>query len=76
MFGREPNLPIDIEFGLRREDSKSVSKYINDLRKNMKSAYELVNRNTQKSQQKQKEGYDQRTRGAEIQKGDRVLLKL
>ena len=76
MFGREPNLPIDIEFGLQREDSKSVSKYIDDLRKNMKSAYELVNRNTQKSQQKQKEGYDQRTRGAEIRKGDRVLVKI
>lgn len=42
----------------------------------MKSAYELVTRNMKKSQEKQKEGYDQRVRGAEIRAGDRVLVKI
>lgn len=42
----------------------------------MKSAYELVTRNMKKSQEKQKEGYDQRIRGAEIRTGDRVLVKI
>ncbi|XP_062576549.1 neurofilament medium polypeptide-like [Saccostrea cucullata] len=41
MFGREPKLPIDIEFGLKKEEKKSVSKYISNLKENMKAAYEL-----------------------------------
>jgi hypothetical protein len=77
MFGRKPKLPIYISNLIyRKRDSKSVSKYINDLGKIMKSAYELVNKNTKESQEKQKESYDQKTRRVEIQKGDRVLVKL
>lgn len=76
MFGRNPRLAIDEEFCLQKTEWKSTSKYINNLKKNMKSAYELVTRNMKKSQEKQKEGYDQRVRGAEIRAGDRVLVKI
>lgn len=76
MFGRNPRLAIDEEFGLQKTEWKSTSKYINNLKENMKSAYELVTRNMKKSQEKQKEGYDQRVRGAEIRAGDRVLVKI
>ncbi|XP_062578027.1 adenylate cyclase, terminal-differentiation specific-like [Saccostrea cucullata] len=42
----------------------------------MKAAYELVNKITKKSQERQKEIYDRRTTNAEIQLGDRVLVKI
>ena len=76
MFGRNPRLAIDDEFGINKTEWKSTSKYINDLKENMKAAYELVNKNTKRAQEKQKEGYDQRVRGAEIRTGDRVLVKI
>ncbi|XP_061189017.1 adenylate cyclase, terminal-differentiation specific-like [Saccostrea echinata] len=76
MFGREPKLPIDIEFGLKKEEKKSVSKYISNLKENMKAAYELVSKITKKSQERQKESYDRKTTNAEIQIGDRVLVKI
>lgn len=76
MFGRNPRLAIDEEFGLQKTEWKSTSKYINNLKENMKSAYELVTRNMKKSLEKQKEGYDQRVRGSEIRAGDRVLVKI
>lgn len=77
MFGREPRLPIDITFGLNREtENKSVSKYAKDLRERLKSAYEKAQVSIQKSQEKQKQNYDKRVRGANIQPGDHVLVKL
>lgn len=68
-------MAIDEEFGLQKTEWKSASKYTNNLKENMKSAYELVTRNMKKSQEKQKEGYDQRVREAEIRTDDIVLVK-
>jgi hypothetical protein len=39
-------------------------------------AYHLATESSKQSQQKQKEGYDMRVRGATIRVGDRVLVKI
>jgi hypothetical protein len=74
MFGRNPRLPVDIVFGLRKE--VKGSNYIKDLRDRLDHAYHLATEASKRSQQKQKEGYDMRVRGATIRVGDRVPVKI
>ena len=74
MFGRNPRLPVDIVFDLRKE--VKGSNYIKDLRDRLDHAYHLATEASKRSQQKQKEGYDMRVRGATIRVGDRVPVKI
>jgi transposase InsO family protein len=77
MFGRNPNLPIDIAFGLAKKRNKNPqTKYIQNLRSRLVEAYKTAAEQIKKSQEKQKSRYDLKTRGAVIQKGDRVMVKM
>ena len=76
MFGREPRLPIDVTFGLRKDEIQPQSNYIKDLRNRLEQAYEIATKTSQEAKRKQKEGYDIRTRGGTIKKGDRVLVRI
>lgn len=77
MFGRQPNLPIDIAFGLVKEKNrKPQTKYIKDLRERLVEAYNLAFKVAEKSRQKQKEQYDRNMRGAVLEVGDRVLVRV
>ena len=64
LFGREPKLPIDDAFGLNRNDSKdkTYSDYIADLQNKIKDVFDIVNRNANKSRDKQKAYYDLKAR--------------
>ena len=77
MFGREPRLPLDLAFGIDiGENHGSVSSYTRALKKRLKQSYELATSALRDSRLKQKEGYDLKVRGATIQPGDRVLVKI
>jgi hypothetical protein len=56
MFGREPNLPIDIELGLdkQNERSGSLTKYVDNLKERLRKSYELASEAIQKSQKDKK----------------------
>ncbi|XP_052074002.1 uncharacterized protein LOC127711879 [Mytilus californianus] len=76
MFGRQPRLPIDLAFGLHKDTKMPATKYIQGLRDRLACAYQLATEASKKAQATQKEAYDLRVRGASIQKGDRVLVKI
>ena len=77
MFGRHPRLPIDLAFGLEtRDNNKTLTKYAEGLRNRLKHSYELASESIKKAQDKQKKGYDLKVRGAILQPGDRVLVKV
>ena len=78
LFGREPKLPIDVAFGLNRNDSKdkTYSDYIADLQNKIKDVFDIENRNANKSRDKQKAYYDLIARAARLLEGDRVLVKI
>jgi hypothetical protein len=77
MFGRQPKLPIDLAFGLITEkERKPHTKYIQEIRERLVQAYKLASEASIKAQTKQKEGYDLRTRGAIIEPGDSVLVRI
>ena len=75
MFGRSPNLPVDVMLGRYREDSgSSVPKYMQRTRALMKAAFSDVHKRIKKSHDKQKGVADQRCVVYEYQVGDRVWL--
>ncbi|KAK3091744.1 hypothetical protein FSP39_022296 [Pinctada imbricata] len=76
MFGREPRLPVDLAFGINKQPQKGLTKYIDDLRERMKTAYERATASAQEARSRQKENYDYKVRGSNIKEGDRVLVKI
>ena len=78
LFGREPQVPIDVAFGVIRNDSKDkiYSDYIADLQNKIKDVFDIVNRNANKSRDKQKAYYDLKAKAAKLLEGDRVLIKI
>ena len=54
----------------------SLTSYAEGLRKRLQESYEIATETTKKSQGRQKGGYDLKVRGAVIEPGDRVLVKI
>ena len=77
MFGRESKLPIDSMFGLDESGvkRKSHQQFVKEWKKAMEQAFALANGNITKAADYNKEQYDRKTRGAELQVGDRVLMR-
>ncbi len=78
MFGRHPNLPIDLMFGLNpsdNEDPPSYDDFVIKLRDNLQSAYKIANEVKEKAKSKQKRLYDRNTTEASLRQGDRVLVQ-
>lgn len=76
-FGRQPRLPIDIAFGLdvNHTDRKPTVKYVQDLKTQLSEAYQKASENMAKSHQKNKTRYDRSAHAAELEPGDRVLVR-
>ena len=76
-FGRHPRLPVDIAFGidLNQGEKKSVKQHVRGLREQLKSAYEKAEENMQKMAKKNKLRYDISAHAAELECGDRVLVR-
>ena len=78
LFGREPRLPVDVEFGLQRggqRGSPGESNYISQLRRRLKFAYRKAKHMAQKQQARHGGLYDLKCRGATLSVGDLVLVK-
>ena len=74
MFGRNPRLPVNVAFGLRK--CGGGTKYIEDLKQRLDHAFHVAADVSKKSQKRQKEGYDNKVRGATIQTGYHLLVKI
>ena len=78
LFGREPRLPVDVEFGLQRggqKGSPEESNYISQLRRRLKFEHRKARHMAQRQQAKHRELYDMKCRGATLDVGDLVLVK-
>jgi transposase InsO family protein len=78
MFGRQPRLALDVVLGLASTDihHKDYNKYIGKLKQNLEKSYELASTSAMTAQKRQKGQYDKRLRGAVVEPGDRVLVKI
>lgn len=77
MFGREPRLPIDIEYGIRdsESDSTSYTEYVQKLHDSMTKAFELASKSSKVAQGTQATYYNRKVRGGSLQVGDVVLVR-
>ena len=78
LFGREPRLPVDVEFELQRESQKGYpgeSNYISQQKRRLKFAHKKTKHMAKRQQAKHRELYDQKCRGAELEVGDLVPVK-
>ena len=77
MFGREPNLPIDIEFGVTTPDlvATSTSSYVEKLQKRLASAYKRAQEVNQKEKKRNKRNYYRKVRCSKLKKADKVLVR-
>lgn len=76
LFGRNPRLPIDSMFGIpHSEDSVSHEDYVKKWKLRMEEAYQLATKSAQASGKRGKELYDKKIQGAELQPGNRVLIR-
>ena len=78
LFGREPRLPVDVEFGLQRggqRGSPGESSYISQLRRRLNFAHRKARCMAQRQQARHRGLYDLKCRGAVLSVGDLVLVK-
>ena len=78
LFGWEPRLPVDVEFGLQRggqRGSPGESNYISQLRRRLTFAHRKAKCMAQKQQARHRGLYDLKCRGATLSVGDLVLVK-
>jgi hypothetical protein len=77
MFGREPKLPVDIEFGLRKEETSETNyqDYVSKLKERLSHAFDLVAKKSKTSQSKQADNYNKKARGVALRVGDSVLVR-
>ena len=78
LFSRDPSLPIDVEFGLKRGNQQvlpSRSNYITQLRRRLRFAHKKAEQVAGKQQARHKGLYDRRCKGAALDIGDLVLVK-
>ena len=78
LFGREPRLPVDVEFGLQRgsqRGSLGESSYVSQLRRRLRFAHNKAKLVASKQRARHKGLYDRNCRGATLDTGDLVLVK-
>ena len=82
MFGRNPLLPVDVMFGIgeSKEPTNELTKvsyrrFVDEWKKSLSGAYEIVRRHARKASETNKRGYDKKIRGVGIEVGDRVLSR-
>ena len=76
MFGWEPLLPIDVEFGVRTPDIAAVTthKYVEKLKNKMKWAFKKAAEISLKESTRQKRYYDRKIKCSQLKTGDLVLV--
>ena len=77
MFGRVPQLPIDVEYGVTQPQmvEKSRQNYARKLRTRLNWAFEVAKESNKKESEHQKRYYDKRVRCQKLEPGDLVLVK-
>ena len=75
-FGRHPKLPVDLAFGIEMNRGKeSTRQYVQGLKQTLKDAYENARTQMEKCAGKNKIRYDASAYAADLEIGDKVLVK-
>jgi len=74
LFGHEVRSPVNVMFGRQPNHHPEVLEYIRDLRDTLEEVHEHAREHLQTAQKHQKDHYDKRIGGKQIEVGNRVFL--
>ena len=74
LYGREPRLPLDVNFTPPHDLSTSVAEHRQCVVTKLQHAYRIVHENTQLTQQKMKDYYDLNAKAPNYQVGNKVWV--
>ena len=76
MFGRRPQLPVDLLFPTvnKREWTRTIEEYVKALYEQLTECLQLVQESASKEAKRQKQLYDRKVGAVELHLGDRVLV--
>jgi hypothetical protein len=74
MFGHEIRLPLDVVLGTCPQQEQEKTQYVSSLRRNIETAFQRVQTNITTSQRRQKDYYDRKVSGKQIDVGNKVML--
>ncbi len=77
LFGREPQLPIDVMFGevVEPQLRKSWKSHVEDWKKNMEMAHKIAADVSRKVGERNQKAYNKKANAAVLKAGDRVLVR-
>ena len=76
LYGRDPTLPIDLEFGVKPQDGVTTTfKYTERLKHRLDWSYRKAKEVSEREAKRNKRRYDRRIRCTKLQKGDLVLVR-
>ena len=77
MFGRQPRLAVDIQFGttLSPEGSLDQASYVQKLQQRLQTAFDTARRMVEQQQNRAKQRYDLKAKASKLLPGDRVMLR-
>lgn len=73
-FGRHPRLPVDLAFGIGTK-AAAPGQYVTKMKKQLAEAYRQASENMKMAANKNKRRYDRSAHAAELEPGDRVLIR-
>ena len=77
IYGRQPKLPIDIEYGVTLPDSYNDCKtYADKLERRLQWAYQAAQKYIEKETNRSKKYYDKNYKCAVLQLGDLVMVRI
>ena len=74
MFGRQVKLPVDLMYGSSKIEEVPVQEYVQKLKEDLQSSYQLVRDRCVTEHKRQKAIYDEKFHGAPFNQGDLVWL--
>ena len=76
LFGTKPKLPIDHVFNWSEDaQEKPAQEYVVDIQEQIVKTHELIQKQLDKSKDKQKSYYDRRAKPIRLEVGNQVLVK-
>ena len=75
MFGRHPNLPVDVLFGIpTQSEDQGYEDYVTRFREGLRVAYDLAAGKSRLAKERQKVQFDKKAKLSPLLPGDRVLV--
>ena len=76
-FGREPRIPIDVEFGLpENREQETLCEFVRKLKQTLEQAYEIAQRASSDHMLRHKKYFDQKHKCMKIEPGDLVMVRI